>query len=262
MDPRAARLSVSRLVAAVRSGAGRFAARSRTSDSSRARAAASTTSRRSPSGTRGSARRACARRCSRLRLLPRWLAERRIPDRVHLRRERQQDLLRTRAARPLPARVREARLTRESFSRKEYRRWTSLGAPGGLGVLKGGRASHEASGSLVYCSPSSRRRRVGSRRGPHDGLAAHAVGPNYVTVFSLPGTQSQRASDLLKREFKAQSGDADAIVFHVSEGTIDSPAVRGAIVAAAGPRQQRCRTSRASSARTVPPEPCRSPAIG
>ncbi len=60
-------------------------------------------------------------------------------------------------------------------------------------------------------------------------LLAHAVGPNYVTVFSLPGTESQRAVDLLKQEFKTQSGDADAIVFHVSHGTIDSPAVRAAI---------------------------------
>ena len=55
-------------------------------------------------------------------------------------------------------------------------------------------------------------------------VVAQAVGPNYVTVFSLPGTESQRALDLLKREFTAQSGDVDTIVFHVSHGTIDSPA--------------------------------------
>jgi putative drug exporter of the RND superfamily len=60
-------------------------------------------------------------------------------------------------------------------------------------------------------------------------VVAHAVGPNYVTVFSLPGTESQRAVDLLKHEFKAQSGDADTIVFHVGNGTIDSPAVRAAM---------------------------------
>jgi RND superfamily putative drug exporter len=60
-------------------------------------------------------------------------------------------------------------------------------------------------------------------------ILAHAVGPNYVTVFSLPGTESQRAVDLLKRDFKAQSGDVDAVVFDVSRGTIDSPAVRAAI---------------------------------
>ena len=61
-------------------------------------------------------------------------------------------------------------------------------------------------------------------------VLAEAVGPNYVSVFSLPGTQSQRASDLLKREFRAQSGDVEEIVFHVSRGTIDSPVVRAAIV--------------------------------
>jgi RND superfamily putative drug exporter len=60
-------------------------------------------------------------------------------------------------------------------------------------------------------------------------VVAHAVGPSYVTVFSLPGTESQRAVDLLKHEFKAQSGDADTIVFHVANGTIDSPAVRAAM---------------------------------
>ena len=60
-------------------------------------------------------------------------------------------------------------------------------------------------------------------------VVAHAVGPNYVTVFSLPGTESQRAVDLLKHEFKAQSGDADTIVFQVAKGTIDAPAVRAAM---------------------------------
>jgi putative drug exporter of the RND superfamily len=60
-------------------------------------------------------------------------------------------------------------------------------------------------------------------------VLAQVVGPNYVSVFSLPGTQSQRASDLLKREFKAQSGDVDTIVFHVPSGTVDSPKVQSAM---------------------------------
>ncbi len=58
---------------------------------------------------------------------------------------------------------------------------------------------------------------------------AGSVGNHYATNFTLPGTQSQHASDLLKREFRAQSGDVDTIVFRVSHGTIDSPAVRAAI---------------------------------
>jgi putative drug exporter of the RND superfamily len=60
-------------------------------------------------------------------------------------------------------------------------------------------------------------------------VLAGAVGRQYATNFSLPGTESQRASDLLQHEFKTQSGDLDTIVFHVSRGTVASPAVRAAI---------------------------------
>src|SRR5580692_8587020 len=60
-------------------------------------------------------------------------------------------------------------------------------------------------------------------------VLAGAVGRQYATNFSLPGTQSQHASDLLQHEFKTQSGDLDTIVFHVSHGTVASPAVRAAI---------------------------------
>src|ERR1022692_487932 len=60
-------------------------------------------------------------------------------------------------------------------------------------------------------------------------VVAQAVGRNYASVFSLPGTESQHASDLLTREFAAQSGDVDTVVFHVSHGTIDAPAVRAAM---------------------------------
>jgi putative drug exporter of the RND superfamily len=60
-------------------------------------------------------------------------------------------------------------------------------------------------------------------------VVAQAVGPKYASVYSLPGTETQRAHDLLAQEFKAQSGDTDAIVFHASQGTIESAAVRAAI---------------------------------
>jgi RND superfamily putative drug exporter len=60
-------------------------------------------------------------------------------------------------------------------------------------------------------------------------VLAGTVGRQYATNFSLPGTESQRASDLLQQEFKTQSGDLDTIVFHVSHGTVASPAVRAAI---------------------------------
>jgi len=59
---------------------------------------------------------------------------------------------------------------------------------------------------------------------------AGVVGRHYATSFTLPGTESQRASDLLRREFRAQSGDVDTIVFRVSRGTVDSPTVRAAMI--------------------------------
>ena len=88
-------------------GAGHRAAPSRTSAWCRARAGASTTSRPSASGARRFAAPSLRKTLLKLRLVPRWLDERRLPARVHLGRERQQRLLRAGAARPLSARVRE-----------------------------------------------------------------------------------------------------------------------------------------------------------
>jgi RND superfamily putative drug exporter len=62
-------------------------------------------------------------------------------------------------------------------------------------------------------------------------LLAGAVGRNYATNFSLPGTEAQRAQSLLAHEFKQQSGDLDTVVWHSSRGTVDSPSVRRAISA-------------------------------
>ncbi len=60
-------------------------------------------------------------------------------------------------------------------------------------------------------------------------VLASAVGRQYATNFSLPGTEAQHVVDLLRSEFKSQSGDVDTIVFHSSEGSIKAPAVKGAI---------------------------------
>jgi putative drug exporter of the RND superfamily len=60
-------------------------------------------------------------------------------------------------------------------------------------------------------------------------VVASAAGRNYATNFSLPGTQSQKALDLLKKEFPAQSGDVDTIVFHTANGTVDDPQVKAAM---------------------------------
>jgi putative drug exporter of the RND superfamily len=56
-----------------------------------------------------------------------------------------------------------------------------------------------------------------------------AVGSNYSNNFSLKGTESQRAIDLLKRDFPAQSGDSDQIVFHARRGGVAEAAVRARV---------------------------------
>jgi RND superfamily putative drug exporter len=58
---------------------------------------------------------------------------------------------------------------------------------------------------------------------------ASAVGRQYATNFTLPGTESQHVLNLLQKEFKTQSGDEDTIVFHSANSTIDAPAIRNAI---------------------------------
>src|SRR6266540_2719965 len=52
------------------------------------------------------------------------------------------------------------------------------------------------------------------------GALAGAVGSGYINNFTLPGTESQRALDLLQHRFPQQSGDASRIVFHVSDGSL------------------------------------------
>jgi RND superfamily putative drug exporter len=56
--------------------------------------------------------------------------------------------------------------------------------------------------------------------------AASAIGTDYASNFSLGGTESQRATDLLKRDFPAQAGDQDAIVLHARQGEVTDQAIR------------------------------------
>jgi putative drug exporter of the RND superfamily len=56
-----------------------------------------------------------------------------------------------------------------------------------------------------------------------------AVGTKFANNFSLPGTESQRAADLLKRDFPAQAGDSDQIVFAVRQGAVTDAAVRARV---------------------------------
>ena len=60
------------------------------------------------------------------------------------------------------------------------------------------------------------------------GLSS-AVGSNYSNSFSLKGTESQRAVDLLKRDFPAQSGDSDQIVIRAVGGSVTAPPVHARV---------------------------------
>ena len=58
---------------------------------------------------------------------------------------------------------------------------------------------------------------------------SRAVGSHYAAGFTLPGTDSQRAADLLASHFPAQSGDSDQIVLHTTNGKLTAPATRARI---------------------------------
>jgi RND superfamily putative drug exporter len=56
-----------------------------------------------------------------------------------------------------------------------------------------------------------------------------SVGKRTATSFTLPGTGSQRAVNLLQSRFPAQAGDTDQIVFHARSGALTDSADRAAI---------------------------------
>ena len=58
---------------------------------------------------------------------------------------------------------------------------------------------------------------------------SNAVGSHFANNFSLPGTDAQRAADLLSSRFPAQSGDSDQIVLNTPHGALTSPAVRARV---------------------------------
>ena len=55
------------------------------------------------------------------------------------------------------------------------------------------------------------------------------LGTAYSDQFSLPGTESTRALDLVSAALPAQAGDTDTIVWHVTSGSVNDPAVRSRI---------------------------------
>src|SRR5689334_13372978 len=56
-----------------------------------------------------------------------------------------------------------------------------------------------------------------------------SVGKKTANDFTLPGTGTQHALDLLKSKFPAQAGDADQIVFHARAGTLNDASDRATI---------------------------------
>jgi RND superfamily putative drug exporter len=88
--------------------------------------------------------------------------------------------------------------------------------------------------------------------------ASSAVGTNYSNSFSLKGTDSQRAVDLLKRNFPAQSGDSDQIVFRARSGSVTAPAVQPVLIrrgtGGLAQRSDRVRDGELRSAREYPAE--------
>jgi RND superfamily putative drug exporter len=62
--------------------------------------------------------------------------------------------------------------------------------------------------------------------------AAHSAGSKYSNSFSLPGTQSSQAMDLLQKAAPSASGDVDQIVVQTADGKVTDPAVRLRVEAA------------------------------
>ena len=64
------------------------------------------------------------------------------------------------------------------------------------------------------------------------GVLASVAGGSFTDDFSSPGTESQKAMDLLEQRFPAQSGDTATVVFSVESGTLRDGARPQAIAAA------------------------------
>jgi RND superfamily putative drug exporter len=59
------------------------------------------------------------------------------------------------------------------------------------------------------------------------GVASKAVGSAYSDNFSLPGTESTKALQLLQKSLPAQSGDSATVVWQMSQGhTVKDPSIR------------------------------------
>ncbi|QKW11095.1 MMPL family transporter [Streptomyces sp. NA04227] len=61
------------------------------------------------------------------------------------------------------------------------------------------------------------------------GTGSGVSGADYSNVFSLPGTDSTRASELLTKAFPERGGDTDTIVWRAEGGSVRDPVVRAGI---------------------------------
>src|SRR5215212_611444 len=60
-------------------------------------------------------------------------------------------------------------------------------------------------------------------------VVASSVGVKQISSFRLPGTESQRAYDLLAQHFPAAKGDTDQLVFKARTGTLKDAAIKARI---------------------------------
>src|SRR4051812_14588170 len=66
------------------------------------------------------------------------------------------------------------------------------------------------------------------------GGISQAAGNKYTDSFSLPGTESTRALQLLQKSFATQSGDTAQIVVRASQGSVKDPQVKDRVQAMLG----------------------------
>src|SRR5204862_3155083 len=60
-------------------------------------------------------------------------------------------------------------------------------------------------------------------------VIAASVGVKQISSFRLPGTESQRAYDLLAQHFPAAKGDTDQVVFRARGGALTDPATKARV---------------------------------
>ena len=83
-------------------------------------------------------------------------------------------------------------------------------------------------------------------------VIASSVGVKQISSFRLPGTESQRAYDLLAQHFPAAKGDTDQLVFKARTGTLKDPAIKARDRRRAEEGRRRAIGRRASRARSRP----------